>query len=141
MLPTEKHSDPTEVRQAYETLCRNLGGSELEAVELLWRGFDRLQRERLPLLEENRQLRTSVEVGSSRGIVLAGKHHCYVSGEELASILEVSSTTIKRWDKAGLMPPPVRVPKDSGDGRGPGRGFVRWDLADVVNFLEKYKRY
>ena len=141
MAITVRNQGSGDIFEAYQALRRNVAGADLDRVELLWEGFDRLQRERLPLLEENRQMRISAEAGPARGIVLAGRHHCYINGDELAELLEVSPATIKRWEKAGVLPPPVRVPKESADGRGPGRGFVRWDLADVVEYLERYKRY
>lgn len=49
--------------------------------------------------------------------------------ENLAEILEVSKSTIRRWVSEGNFPPPIRV----------SEGVHRWDMVDVNIWLEKKK--
>lgn len=124
-------TDPTKIRKAYDTLRRNLGGSDLEAAELLWRGFAYLQSERQPLLEENRWLRKCADVQPPSDVVPGrlgadsvshDRLHAVceeilakvtvvqdippglVDSKKLAKYVPKSEKTLRQWAEKGIIP-------------------------------------
>ncbi len=49
---------------------------------------------------------------------------------ELKELLSVSSTTIRRWVKAGCFPAPIRL------GEAGKRGSIRWRSTDVEEWIK-----
>jgi hypothetical protein len=100
--------------------------------------FDRveeLQSDRYELLDENRRLRKMAAPVFS----INGRFSCLVTPEQLAEVLQCSIKSLERWEKEGKLPAPVRLPKKTPTGKGKGKAFVRFDLAEVLTRLKKFQ--
>lgn len=104
--------------------------------------IEQLREENCQLLRENRELRReidSLEKGCAPVFVVNGRYSCLLTPEQLARVLQCSITSLDRWSKVGKIPPPIRLPKETPSGTGRGRGMVRHDLAEVLDFIKKFR--
>jgi len=55
-----------------------------------------------------------------------GEGDAFVSTEELARLLGVDGSTLRRWEARGLLPAPIRIART-----------VRWQLSKVITSLNR----
>ena len=64
-----------------------------------------------------------------------GPYQCLLTIHQLAEALGTCRDTIERWERRGVIPQALRVPKNTPTGGGRGRTWVRWDYWTVTHAL------
>ncbi len=71
---------------------------------------------------------------SAKPLIVNGKMFCLADKQDLSKILGVSTATIQRWSKDGVIPKPFSPERSK-----KGRKILKWDIYEVLDWIQKYR--